>query len=158
LGSQSRPQGNQQPAVPSATDAWNRVGADRPRIAAGNAQFAGRFGLANWRVCVIQCKGSETDDPDIPLLLSVPGVRWVLAFTPAAEIEQIARFSSPRTVAGPSRSRSRRFIRIGSPRIRNRCAINPTSGSGIEWHSGVASSMPERRIPRLYGCRCYLGS
>jgi hypothetical protein len=25
---------------------------------------------------MIQCKGSETDDPDIPLLLSVPGVRW----------------------------------------------------------------------------------
>jgi transposase len=38
---------------------------------------------------------SHADHPYIPLLLSVPGIGWVLAFTIAAEIGEIERFSSP---------------------------------------------------------------
>jgi transposase len=36
----------------------------------------------------------------VPLLLTVPGVGWVLAYTIAAEIGDIARFGSPRKLAG----------------------------------------------------------
>jgi transposase len=45
-------------------------------------------------------KEGHADHPYIPLLLSVPGIRWVLAFTIAAEIGQIERFSSPEKLAG----------------------------------------------------------
>jgi transposase len=43
---------------------------------------------------------SHADHPYIPLLMSVPGIRWVLAFTIAAEIGEIERFSSPAKLAG----------------------------------------------------------
>jgi Transposase IS116/IS110/IS902 family len=36
----------------------------------------------------------------VPLLLTVPGIGWVLAYTIAAEIGDIARFPSPRKLAG----------------------------------------------------------
>jgi transposase len=45
-------------------------------------------------------KEGHADHPYIPLLLSVPGIRWVLAFTIAAEIGAIERFSSPEKLAG----------------------------------------------------------
>jgi transposase len=45
-------------------------------------------------------KAGHADHPYIPLLLSVPGIGWVLAFTIAAEIGEIARFSSPQKFTG----------------------------------------------------------
>jgi transposase len=36
----------------------------------------------------------------VPLLLTVPAIGWVLAYTIAAEIGEIGRFPSPRTLAG----------------------------------------------------------
>jgi transposase len=45
-------------------------------------------------------KDGHADHPYIPLLLSVPGIGWVLAFTIAAEIGEIGRFSSPEKLAG----------------------------------------------------------
>jgi transposase len=36
----------------------------------------------------------------VPLLLTVPGIGWVLAYTIAAEIGDISRFPSPRKLAG----------------------------------------------------------
>jgi transposase len=42
----------------------------------------------------------HADHPYVPLLLSVPGIGWVLAFTIAAEIGQIERFSSPAKFIG----------------------------------------------------------
>ena len=38
----------------------------------------------------------------MPLLLTVPGISWVLAYTIAAEIGDISRFPSPRKLAGYS--------------------------------------------------------
>jgi transposase len=38
----------------------------------------------------------------VPLLTSIPGIAWVLAYTIAAEIGDIARFPSPRKLAGYS--------------------------------------------------------
>jgi transposase len=45
-------------------------------------------------------KAEHADHPYIPLLKTVPGIRWVLAFTIAAEIGEIARFDSPRKLTG----------------------------------------------------------
>jgi transposase len=42
----------------------------------------------------------HADHSYIPLLMSVPGIRWVLAFTIAAEIGEIERFSSPEKLTG----------------------------------------------------------
>jgi transposase len=43
---------------------------------------------------------SHAEHPYIPLLLSTPGIGWVLAFTIAAEIRVIERFSSPEKLTG----------------------------------------------------------
>jgi transposase len=43
---------------------------------------------------------AHADHPYVPLLLSVPGIGWVLAFTIAAEIGEIERFSSPEKLTG----------------------------------------------------------
>jgi transposase len=40
-------------------------------------------------------KEGHADHPYIPLLMSAPGIGWVLAFTIAAEIGDIGRFASP---------------------------------------------------------------
>jgi transposase len=45
-------------------------------------------------------KAGHADHPYIPLLMSAPGIGWVLAFTIAAEIGQIERFPSPEKLAG----------------------------------------------------------
>jgi transposase len=45
-------------------------------------------------------RAEHADHPYVPLLMSVPGIRWVLAFTIAAEIGDIARFASPKKLTG----------------------------------------------------------
>jgi transposase len=45
-------------------------------------------------------KEGHADHRYIPLLLSAPGIGWVLAFTIAAEIGEIERFPSPEKLAG----------------------------------------------------------
>ena len=45
-------------------------------------------------------RAGHADHPYIPLLMSVPGIGWVLAFTIAAEIGEIERFSSPEKLVG----------------------------------------------------------
>jgi transposase len=45
-------------------------------------------------------KAGHADHPYIPLLMSAPGIGWVLAFTIAAEIGEIERFSSPERLVG----------------------------------------------------------
>ena len=54
------------------------------------------------QIAVINRKLREghADHPYIPLLMSAPGIGWVLAFTIAAEIGQIERFASPAKLAG----------------------------------------------------------
>ncbi|MCA1680099.1 MAG: IS110 family transposase [Actinobacteria bacterium] len=42
----------------------------------------------------------HAEHPYIPLLMSAPGIGWVLAFTIAAEIGEIERFSSPEKLTG----------------------------------------------------------
>jgi transposase len=45
-------------------------------------------------------KEGHADHPYIPLLMSAPGIGWVLAFTIAAEIGEIEGFSSPEKLTG----------------------------------------------------------
>jgi Transposase IS116/IS110/IS902 family len=45
-------------------------------------------------------RGGHADHPYVPLLMSAPGIGWVLAFTIAAEIGEIERFSSPQKLTG----------------------------------------------------------
>jgi transposase len=45
-------------------------------------------------------RAGHADHPYIPLLMSVPGIRWVLAFTIASEVGEIERFPSPEKLAG----------------------------------------------------------
>ena len=45
-------------------------------------------------------EGGHAEHPYVPLLLTVPGIGWVLAFTIAAEIGEIERFSSPEKLTG----------------------------------------------------------
>jgi transposase IS116/IS110/IS902 family protein len=45
-------------------------------------------------------KEGHAEHPYVPLLLSVPGIGWVLAFTIAAEIGEIERFASPQKLTG----------------------------------------------------------
>jgi len=47
-----------------------------------------------------QLRAGGTDHPYVPLLMSAPGIGWVLAFTIAAEIGEIERFSSPTKLVG----------------------------------------------------------
>ena len=49
----------------------------------------------NWRL-----KEGHAEHRYIPLLMSAPGIGWVLAFTIAAEIGEIERFQSPEKLAG----------------------------------------------------------
>jgi transposase len=45
-------------------------------------------------------KDGHAEHPYIPLLISAPGIGWVLAFTIAAEIGEIERFPSPEKLTG----------------------------------------------------------
>jgi transposase len=47
-----------------------------------------------------ELRAGGADHPYIPLLLTVPGIGWVLAFTIAAEIGDITRFPSPKKLCG----------------------------------------------------------
>jgi transposase len=48
----------------------------------------------------VELKAGGADHPYVPLLLTVPGVGWVLAFTIAAEIGDITRFPSAKKLCG----------------------------------------------------------
>jgi transposase len=47
-----------------------------------------------------ELRAGGADHPYVPLLLTVPGIGWVLAFTIAAEIGDINRFPSPKKLCG----------------------------------------------------------
>jgi transposase len=50
--------------------------------------------------CESELRRLGADHPYVPLLLTVPGIGWVLAYTIAAEIGDIGRFGSPRKLSG----------------------------------------------------------
>jgi transposase len=52
--------------------------------------------------CEAELRALGADHPYVPLLQTVPGIGWVLAYTIAAEIGDIARFPSAKRLAGYS--------------------------------------------------------
>lgn len=50
--------------------------------------------------CEAELHRLGADHPDVPLLMTVPGIAWVLGYTIAAEIGDISRFSSPKKLVG----------------------------------------------------------
>jgi transposase len=50
--------------------------------------------------CEAQLRRLGADHRYVPLLLTIPGIGWLLAYTIAAEIGEITRFPSPRKLAG----------------------------------------------------------
>jgi len=50
--------------------------------------------------CESELQRLGADHRYVPLLLTVPGIGWVLAYTIAAEIGEISRFPSPTKLAG----------------------------------------------------------
>jgi transposase len=50
--------------------------------------------------CERRLKVSGAEHPYLPLLMSAPGIGWVLGYTIAAEIGDITRFPSPRQLVG----------------------------------------------------------
>lgn len=52
------------------------------------------------RECEAELKRLGADHPYVPRLMTVPGIGWVLAYTIAAEIGDIDRFSSAKKLAG----------------------------------------------------------
>jgi transposase len=47
-----------------------------------------------------ELRADGADHPYVPLLMTVPGIGWVLAYTIAAELGDISRFPSPKKLAG----------------------------------------------------------
>jgi transposase len=50
--------------------------------------------------CEAELRALGADHPDIELLRTIPGIGWILAYTIASEIGDIARFSSAKKLAG----------------------------------------------------------
>jgi transposase len=50
--------------------------------------------------CEAELRRLGADHPYVPLLMTAPGIAWVLAYTIAAEIGEIERFSGPKKLAG----------------------------------------------------------
>jgi len=50
--------------------------------------------------CEVELRTLGAEHRYVPLLTTIPGIAWVLAYTIAAEIGDIARFSSPAKLAG----------------------------------------------------------
>ena len=48
----------------------------------------------------LELRDLGADDPSMQLLMTVPGVGWVLAYTIASEIGDITRFATPKKLAG----------------------------------------------------------
>jgi transposase len=52
--------------------------------------------------CEVELRRLGADHPYVALLVSVPGIAWILGYTIAAEIGDIARFASPTKLCGYS--------------------------------------------------------
>ena len=52
--------------------------------------------------CEVELRRMGADHPYVPLLMSAPGVAWVLGYTIAAELGDIGRFASPKKLVGYS--------------------------------------------------------
>ena len=73
--------------------------------------------------CEHELRRLGADHPYVPLLLSVPGIAWVLAYTVASEVGDISRFPSPKHLVAYS-GLCPRVIQSGRKDIRGPLAKN----------------------------------
>jgi transposase len=50
--------------------------------------------------CTGELRAMGADHPAVPLLLTAPGIGWVLAYTIASELGDVSRFASPKKLVG----------------------------------------------------------
>ena len=90
--------------------------------------------------CETDFRKQGADHPYVPLLMTAPGIGWVLAYTIAGEIGDIQRFSSPKKLcaytglcADAPVQQSRRARRAGQERTTIPCdfvrPVMPCGGS-----------------------------
>jgi transposase len=91
--------------------------------------------------CESELRQLGTDHRYVPLLLTVPGIGWVLAYTIAAEIGDISRFPSPRKLAATQAS-----ARASTNQANATCAARlPNKGPSI--CAGRSSRPPPTPAP-----------
>ena len=111
--------------------------------------------------CEAELRRLGADHPYVPRLMTVPGIGWVLAYTIAAEIGDIDRFSSPKKLTGYTglcRGSSSRVSGIAVARSRNtapstsagRSSRQPRQRLGIR-SSGTRYQRTRRRLGRQRG-------
>jgi transposase len=71
----------------------------------------------------IDLRRKGANHPYVPLLMTIPGISWILAYTIAAEIGDIGRFESPKKLAGYT-GLCPRVYQSGSQDRRGRLARN----------------------------------
>src|ERR671910_545006 len=86
----------------------------------------------------------------VPLLLTIPGIGWVLAYTIAAELGDIARFASPTKLAGYTglcpRSLPIRRLRPARPALQTRPPLPPLGADRSDHPRLQAPALP-RPLP-----------
>ena len=76
-----------------------------------------------------ELRAGGADHPYVPLLLTVPGIGWVLAFTIAAEIGDITRFPSATNQRNKQRLGKQRGAKVAQIDIARRLRL-----SGSSWN------------------------
>src|SRR5436190_8410917 len=96
--------------------------------------------------CERELRRLGADHRYVPLLLTVPGIGWVLAYTIAAELGDIGRFASPRKLAGYSGLCPRVYQSGERPPARPALpALDLMDGASHGRDRFAASSSPNRR-------------
>ena len=96
--------------------------------------------------CEAELRAAGADHPYMPLLVTIPGIGWVLGYTIAAEIGDIARFAQPQEARGVHRAVSDRLP------VRRRTDRGPLAKNGpkyLRWAliEAATHAVPAPRLP-----------
>jgi len=97
--------------------------------------------------CERELRRLGADHRYVPLLMSIPGIAWVLGYTIAAEIGDITRFASPRKLAGYS-GLCPRVYQSGDRDRRGPLAKNGPRYLRSRAHRGRPARRPLHPLPR----------
>jgi transposase len=105
--------------------------------------------------CESELRQLGADHRYVPLLMTCPGIAWILAFTIASEIGDIGRFSTPRKLVGytglcpkvdQSGERDRRGpLRKNGPNYL-RWALVEAAHSAVRWHPPYRTLAERKRV------------
>jgi len=97
--------------------------------------------------CTADLQAAGADHPYVPLLMTAPGIAWVLGYTIAAELGDIARFSSPKKLAGHT-GLCPLVRQSGRRDDRGPLAVERPEVPALGPHRGGHSGCPASRLPR----------